>query len=64
VSSSSQCFETNKWHGEAVKYQRGIEDGDTERLKLAVSLANEEYHHLECEAVDATDEQRSFCFQH
>ena len=57
-------FATAKWHDDAAKYQCVIDGGDTERLQLALSLVNEEYHHLECEAVGATDEQRSFCFQH
>ena len=64
MSSTQQFFEPNKWHSDADKYQRVIEDGDTERLKLALLLADEECHQLECEAVKATDEQRSFCFQH
>jgi carboxylesterase len=64
VSSTQQFFETNKWHGDAAKYQSVIEGDDSERLKLAFSLVNEGYHHLECESVNATDEQRSFCFHH
>lgn len=35
-----------------------------ERVKLALDLANQEYHHPESEAAGAKEEQRSFCLCH
>lgn len=43
---------------------QAIDSGDQARLKLALSLAEAEYHHPECEKAGTEREQRSFCFQH
>jgi carboxylesterase len=64
MNQNGQLFAAEKWHEDVNKYQEAIEGGDTDRLELALSLANQEYHHHECEIVNAAAEQRSFCFQH
>lgn len=59
-----QLFETAKWKEDGVKFQKAYEGGDKARLKLALALADEEYHHPECEKLSTRPEQRSFCFTH
>ncbi|MGE5582270.1 MAG: alpha/beta hydrolase [Bacillota bacterium] len=51
----------NGWSG---KYQRAMEDGEQVRFDLALSLADEEYRHPECERANTRKEQRSFFFHH
>ena len=46
------------------KYQAAVAGGDQARLELALSLADAEYHHSECEQAGTGPEQRSFCFHH
>lgn len=46
------------------KYQTAFAGGDPARLELALSLAEAEYHHPECEGAGTEPEQRSFCFHH
>lgn len=59
-----QMFESSKWYGAAAELQQAYENGEAARIKLALSLADTEYHHPECEQVKSQPDQRSFCFQH
>ncbi|MGE5606248.1 MAG: alpha/beta hydrolase [Bacteroidota bacterium] len=47
-----------------AKYQAAFNAGDQARLELALSLADAEYHHPECERARTGSDQRSFCFHH
>lgn len=46
------------------KFRIAFSGGDQARLELALSLAEVEYDHPECEEAGTEPEQRSFCFHH
>lgn len=52
------------WHQWDANYQAAVAGGDQSRLELALSLADTEYHHPECEQAGTGPDQRSFCFHH
>lgn len=44
--------------------RQGLSGGEQTRLDLALSMAEAEYNHPECEKAAAKFDQRSFCFHH
>lgn len=53
-----------KWYQWDDQLRATITGSDQARLELALSLAEAEYHHPQCEQAGTMPEQRSFCFHH
>lgn len=53
-----------KWYQWDDQLRETMAGSDPARLELALSLADAEYHHPQCEQAGTMPEQRSFCFHH
>jgi carboxylesterase len=57
-------FSDADWPGVAERYRRAWREGDASRLKLALTLADEEFCHPAVEAAQSPAGRRSFCLHH
>lgn len=54
----------SEWPELTDRLQQAWQGGDASRLKLALELAKQDYHHPACEIAGSKPERRSFCFTH
>lgn len=64
IQPIEELFQSTPLNQYSNQLRQALRGGDQPRLELAISLAEADYNHPECEEAATKTDQRSFCFHH